>query len=234
MKKHTLLFTSALSAMLLLAACNTTEEDETPVDEQTAGSVDETTDTQDAGTENEEEASNETSDETTEEDAGEDAASSPSTVQYVDENGQQQEANTTWKTSPEQDYEIALAEGFTLVAEEPGRDMVTYDANDEIAMRVETFAKDETHYEEMARQTESNVGVTAPEGNYQPYEIKDLVAENEDVQHAAGFIVTYPEDEEQVVTVIFEKESKIVRLTVFDRTASEVTNALLQMGMTVK
>ncbi len=233
MKKHTLLFTSALSAMLLLAACNTTEEDETPVDEQTAGSVDETTDTQDEGAENEE-TSNEPSDETSEENAGEDAANPPSTIQYVDENGQQQEATTAWTTSPEQDYEIALAEGFSLNAEEPGRDMVTYDANDQISMRIETFSKDETHYEEMARQTESNVGVTAPEGNYQPYEIKDLVAENEDVQHAAGFIVTYPEDEEQVVTVIYEKESKIVRLTVFDRTASEVTNALLEMGMTVK
>ncbi|MGM9949798.1 MAG: hypothetical protein ACI33P_06710 [Lysinibacillus sp.] len=234
MKKHTLLFTSALSAMLLLAACNTTEEDETPVDEQTAGSESETTDTQDEGAGNEEATSDETSTETSGEDAGEGAESPPSTIQYTDENGQPQESNMAWTTSPEQDYEMALAEGFTLVAEEPGRDMVTYDANNEISMRVETFSKDETHYEEMARQTESTVGVTAPDGNYQPYEMKDLVAENEDVLHAAGFIVTYPEDEEQVVTVIYEKESKIVRLTVFDRTASEITNALLEMGMTVK
>ena len=234
MKKHTLLFTSALSAMLLLAACNTTEEDETPVDEQTAGSVDEATDTQDEGTGNEEETSDETATETSEEDAGEEAASPPATIQYTDENGQPQEAATTWTSSPEQGYEIALAEGFTLVAEEPGRDMVTYDANDEIAMRIETFSKDETHYEEMARQTESNVGVSAPDGNYQPYEMKDLVAENKDVLHATGFITTYPEDEEQVVTVIYEKEEKIVRLTVFDRAASEVTDALLEMGMSVK
>ncbi len=234
MKKHTLLFTSALAAMLLLAACNTTEEEETPIDEQTTGSESETTETQDEGTENENEASDEASTEAPEEDAGESTESAPSTIQYKDENGQPQEAATTWTTSPEQDYEIALAEGFTLDAEEPGRDMVTYAANDAVSMRIETFSKDETHYEEMARQTESNVGVTAPDGNYQPYEVKDLVAENKDVQHATGFIVTYPENEEQVVTVIFEKESKIVRLTVFDRTSSEVTDALLKMGLTVK
>ncbi|WP_413365102.1 hypothetical protein [Lysinibacillus sp. 3P01SB] len=236
MKKQTLLFTSALSAMLLLAACNTTEEDNTPVDEQTAGSADETTETQDENKGNEEETSNETSEEaasneTSEESAGE---SAPSTIQYVDEKGQETEAKLSWTSSPEQDYEIALAEGFTLTAEEPGSDMVTYDANDQISMRIETFSKDETHYEEMARQTESTVGVTAPDGQYQPYDIQSLIEKNKEIQHATGFIVTFAEDEEQVVTVIYEKESKIVRLTVFDRTSSEVTNALLEMGLTVK
>jgi outer membrane biogenesis lipoprotein LolB len=246
MKKQTLLFTSALSAMLLLAACNTTEDDNSPVDEQTAGSTDETTDTQDKGKENEEETSDgaseetsngtseETSDEASGENAGENAEGAQSTIQYVDEKGQQQEAKLSWTTSPEQDYEIALAEGFTLTAEEPGRDMVAYEANEQISMRIETFSKDETNYEEMAQQTESTVGVTAPDGQYQPYDIKNLIEKNKEIQHAAGYIVTFAEDEEQVVTVIYEKESKIVRLTVFDRTSSEVTDALLEMGLTVK
>lgn len=233
MKKQTLIFTSALSAMLLLAACNSTEKEDTPVDEQTTGSVDETTDTQKENDTNEE-----TSNETTEENAGENVeettATPPSTIQYVDEKGQKQEAKTTMTTSPAQDYEIALAEGFSLTAEEPKRDMVTYDANDQISMRIETFAKDETHYEEMARQTESNVGLTAPDGKYQPYDIQTLIEKNKDIQHATGFVATYPEDEEQVVTIIYEKESKIVRLTVFDRTSGEITNALLEMGLTVK
>lgn len=233
MKKQTLIFTSALSAMLLLAACNSTEKEDTPVDDQTTGSVDETTDTQKENATNEEE-SNETTEENAGENAEETTANPPSTIQYVDEKGQQQEAKTTLTKSPEQDYEIALAEGFSLTAEEPGRDMVTYDANDQISMRIETFAKDETHYEEMAQQTESTVGLTAPDGKYQPYDIQTLIEKNKDIKHATGFVATYPEDGEQVVTIIYEKESKIVRLTVFDRTSGEITNALLEMGLTVK
>lgn len=236
MKKQTLIFTSALSAMLLLAACNSTEDDKTPVDEQTAGSVDESTETEDESKGNEEGTQNdETSEEATEDTAGEDTESTPPSVQYVDEKGEQQESNLSWTKSPEQDYEIALAEGFSLTAEEPGRDMVTYEGNDQISMRIETFTKDNTtDYEEMARDTESTVGLTAPDGQYQPYDIQNLVEKNKEIQHATGFIATFAEDEEQVVTVIYEKESKIVRLTVFDRTSSEVTDALLEMGLTVK
>lgn len=237
MKKQTLLFTSALSAMLLLAACNSTEEDKTPVDdEQTAGSVDETNETEDEGKENVEGTQNGTSEEAAgeTETAGEDTESTSSSIQYVDEKGEKKESNLSWTTSPEHDYEIALAEGFSLTAEEPGRDMVTYDANDQISMRIETFSKDDINYEEMASQTESNVGLTAPDGQYQPYDIQSLIEKNKEVQHATGFIATFAEDGEQVVTVVYEKESKIVRLTVFDRTSSNVTNALLEMGLTVK
>ncbi|KGR83904.1 hypothetical protein [Lysinibacillus odysseyi] len=234
MKKQTLLFTSALSAMLLLAACNTTEKDDTPVDDQTTGSVDETTKTEDGSNENKEETANGSSEDTTEENAGKDVENTLPSIQYEDENGQKKESKLSWTTSPEQDYEIALAEGFSLTAEEPGRDMVTYNANDQISMRVETFSKDDTDYEEKARETESTVGLTAPDGQYQPYDIQSLVEKNKEIQHATGFIATFAEDDDQVVTVIYEKDSKIVRLTVFDRTSSKVTNALLEMGLTVK
>ena len=113
--------------------------------------------------------------------------------------------------------------------------MLVYDEDDQYSMRIEVFAKDETNnYEEMAQQTENTVAITAPEGQYTSYELKPLLASHQDILNAAGYAATYVEDDDQVVTVIFEKESKIVRLTIFDTTAAEMTEAFLQMGFTIQ
>ena len=224
MKKYTFVVTSALSAMLLLSACNSTEDSNPVNEEETTGSVNEQTNTQNSATD---------SADTTVDDSTEEATPSNNTIQYV-KNGEQKEVETTMKQSPEQDYEIALAQGFSVEGEEPGRDMLVYDEDDQYSMRIEVFAKDETNYEEMAQQTENTVAITAPEGQYAPYDLESLLASHKDILNATGYVVTYTEDDDQVVTVIFEKQSKIVRLTIFDTTAAEMTNAFLQMGFTIQ
>ena len=225
MKKYTFVVTSALSAMLLLSACNSTEDSSPANEEETTDSVNEQANTQNSATD---------SADTTVDDSTEEATPSNNTIQYV-ENGEQKEIKTTMTQSPEQDYEIALAQGFSIEGEEPGRDMLVYDEDDQYSMRIEVFAKDETNYEEMAQQTENTVAITAPEGQYTPYELESLLASHKDILNATGYVVTYTEeDDDQVVTVIFEKQSKIVRLTIFDTTAAEMTNAFLQMGFTIQ
>ena len=224
MKKYTFVVTSALSAMLLLSACNSTEDSNPVNEEETTGSVNEQTNTQNSATD---------STDTTVDDSTEEATPSNNTIQYV-KNGEQKEVETTMTQSPEQDYEIALAQGFSVEGEEPGRDMLVYDEDDQYSMRIEVFAKDETNYEEMAQQTEHTIAITAPEGQYAPYELEPLLAPHKDILNATGYVVTYTEDDDQVVTVIFEKQSKIVRLTIFDTTAAEMTNAFLQMGFTIQ
>ena len=225
MKKQTFFVTSALSVVLLLAACNSAE-DSTPVtQEETTGSVNEQT--------NKQNSANDHAD-TEVDDAVQETTPSNPTIQY-ETNGEQTEVETTMKKSPEQDYEIALAQGFSIVGEEPGRDMLVYDEDDQYSMRIEVFAKDETNnYEEIAQQTENTIAITAPEGQYTPYELEPLLASHQDILNAAGYVVTYTEDDDQVVTVIFEKESKIIRLTIFDTTAAEMTDAFLQMGFTIQ
>ncbi len=224
MKKYTFIVTSALSAILLLSACNSTEDSSPVNEEETTDSVNEQTNTQNSAND---------SVDTTVDDSTQEATPSTNTIQYV-ENGEQKEVETTMTQSPEQDYEIALAQGFSIVGEEPGRDMLVYDEDDQYSMRIEVFAKDETNYEEMAQQTENTVAITAPEGQYTPYELESLLASHKDILNATGYVVTYTEDDDQVVTVIFEKQSKIVRLTIFDTTAAEMTNAFLQMGFTIQ
>jgi len=225
MKKYTFVVTSALSAMLLLSACNSTEDSNPVNEEETTGSVNEQTNTQNSATD---------SADTTVDDSTEEATPSNNTIQYV-KNGEQKEVETTMTQSPEQDYEIALAQGFSVEGEEPGRDMLVYDENDQYSMRIEVFAKDETNnYEELAQQTENTVAITAPEGQYTLYNLEPLLASHQDILNAAGYVATYAEDEDQVVTVIFEKELKIVRLTIFDTTAAEMTDAFLQMGFTIQ
>lgn len=224
MKKYTFVVTSALSAILLLAACNSTEDSNPVNEEESTGSVNEQTNTQNSASDGTD---------TTVDDSIQETTPSNNTIQHVN-NGEQKEVETTMTKSPEQDYEIALAQGFSVISEEPGRDMIVYDENDKYSMRVEVFAKDETNYEEMAQQTESTVAITAPEGQYTPYELESLLASHKDILNAAGYVVTYTEDDDQVVTIIFEKQSKIVRLTVFDTTAAEMTNTFLQMGFTIQ
>ena len=224
MKKYTFIATSALSAMLLLSACNSTEDSNPVNEEETTGSVNEQTNTQNSASD---------SADTMVDDSTQETTPSNNTIQHV-ENGEQKEIETTMEQSPEQDYEIALAQGFSIVGEEPGRDMLVYDEDDQYSMRIEVFAKDETNYEEMAQQTENTVAITAPEGQYTPYNLEPLLASHKDILNAAGYVVTYTEEDDQVVTVIFEKESKIVRLTIFDTTAAEMTNTFLQMGFTIQ
>lgn len=225
MKKYTFFVTSALSVVLLLAACNSTEDSNPVKEEETTGSVNEQTNTQNSANDRADTEVDDTVQETT--------PSNP-TIQY-EKNGEQKEVVTTMTKSPEQDYEIALAQGFSVEGEEPGRDMLVYDENDQYSMRIEVFAKDETNnYEELAQQTENTVAITAPEGQYTLYELEPLLASHKDILNAAGYVVTYTEDDDQVVTVIFEKESKIVRLTIFDTTAAELTDAFLQMGFTIQ
>lgn len=225
MKKHTFFVTSALSVVLLLAACNSTEDSNPVKEEETTGSVNEQTNTQNSANDHTD---------TEVDDSVQEAIPSNHTIQY-EKDGEQKEVETTMTKSPEQDYEIALAQGFSVVGEEPGRDMLVYDEDDQYSMRIEVFAKDETNnYEEIAQQTENTVAITAPEGQYTLYELEPLLASHKDILNAAGYVVTYTEDDDQVVTVIFEKESKIVRLTIFDTTASEMTDAFLQMGFTIQ
>lgn len=226
MKKHTFFVTSALSVVLLLTACNSTEDPNPVKEEETTGSVNEQTNTQNSA--------NDSADTEVVDDAVQEATPSNPTIQY-EKNGEQKEVETTMTQSPEQDYEIALAQGFSVEGEEPGRDMLVYDENDQYSMRIEVFAKDETNnYEELAQQTENTVAITAPEGQYTLYELEPLLASHKDILNAAGYVVTYTEDDDQVVTVIFEKESKIVRLTIFDTTSAELTDAFLQMGFTIQ
>ncbi|MFF5993116.1 hypothetical protein AAGS61_00020 [Lysinibacillus sp. KU-BSD001] len=224
MKKHAFLITSAFSAMLLLAACNSTETPTPTEEEETAGTVNETNNTQNGAAEGEDTTADTGTEETNE---------STNTIEYV-ENGQPKKAETVTTVSPQQDYTISLAKGFSLEAEEPGRDMVMYDANNEHSMRIELFAKDETTYEEAALQTENTVKITAPEGKYEPYALDSLLTTHKDITNANGYVVTYTEDKDQVVTVVFEKGTKIVRLTVFDTTTAEMTDAFLQMGFTIE
>ena len=225
MKKYTFFVTSALSVTLLLAACNSIEDSNPVKEEETTGSVNDQTNTQNSANDHAD---------TEVDDSVQETTPSNHTIQY-EKNGEQKEVETTMTQSPEQDYEIALAQGFSVEGEEPGRDMLVYDEDHQYSMRIEVFAKDETNnYEELAQQTENTVAITAPEGQYTLYELEPLLASHQDILNAAGYVVTYTEDDDQVVTVIFEKESKIVRLTIFDTTAAQMTDAFLQMGFTIQ
>ena len=74
MKKHTFFLTSALSVVLLLTACNSTEDPNPVKEEETTGSVNEQTNTQNSA--------NDSADTEVVDDAVQEATPSNPTIQY--------------------------------------------------------------------------------------------------------------------------------------------------------
>lgn len=229
MKKYSFLIASAMSASLLLAACGTTDNTTPNEDKNTTDFVEPTV-TQETPV-----ADSTTPD--TVDDVTTSIKEQPKTnTSTSTDTGTNSEAPTTtnYTSSPEQNYKIALQQDFSLVAEEPGRDMIVYDADDQISMRIQTFATTETTYEEIAQQVKETTEITAPEGQFTTVDLAAFLSANTEVQNAVGYKIVYTEDAEQSVTVVFTKANKIVQLTVFDTTAETFTENLLAMGFSIK
>ncbi len=231
MKKYSLLIASALSA-LLLAACGTTE-DAIPVEGKTTESNSiEQAETQTEATSENDAAINEVEKkaemQTTE------PAKEASTAAASLQSSKTAAATATYTTSPEQDYEVILQDGFSLMAEEPGRDMITYDANDQIWMRVKTMTKEETTYEELAQSTKETAAATAPDGIFETISSAELLAKHADILNATGYKVVHREDDLQTLNIVFEKSEKLVELTIFDTKEAALTDTLLNIGFSIR
>lgn len=232
MKKYSFLVASAITASLVLAACGTTEDTQPDNEKQPSTTVEsaDTAETTEPTTATETtETSNESTTET-------ETADQPSSNDQTNSTTPEKPiaADIAYTASPEQNYEISLKQGYTLTAEEPGRDMVINDANDRISMRIEAYNKSDVNYKELAQTAQQTVEVTAPDGKYETLDVTASLAAHSDVLNAVAYKIVYTEDAEQAVTVVVEKQDKIIQLTIFDSIDSKFTNELLEMGFSVR
>lgn len=231
MKKNYLFLTTVLFAMLFVSACNETEKPDSEKDKIEESSaeapIQDNEDTNEAE-QNEQQQTDEQ--QSNEEQQLND--NQKTTITYS-VNGKKVTAETVVVTSGTQNYKMMVAKDFTLTNEEPGRDMLIYNQNDAHSMTIETFSKEDTNYEEIKKETEDTIAITAPEGKYEQGNINSYLQSN-NIKNAANYIVKYEEDQEQVVTAVFEKDNIIARLTIFDNLQSEFTDAFLQMGFTIQ
>lgn len=207
-------------SIIVLAACNTAEEATTETDSETGT----------AHTEGKEVNDSVETDEPTTQDAQQEestAAEENSHSITFTSNGTSKTEELT-SISSEQ-YTLQVIPGFSFTQEEPGKDVLYYDENDSVYMRIEAMTKNDTTLDDLAANTEEVMNAVSKD--YEQYDITSFV-ENQNLTNSKAYIAKV--DTEEVIAVVFEKDDKIVRLTIFDNEETDLSEAMIKMGLTIE
>lgn len=198
---------SLLSVLLLtgfLGACNTTTENDQGSTEQ----------------ENNETEQSTSKDPTTKEKtATAGVSSAPETLEG------------TLVASDSQEYAITVIDGFELTAEEPNKDLLFNQENDQQSMRIETFNAKEMNINDV-----TNNLVEILKASNDNAEVVEITEENqlpikEFIEEASGFQIATPDG--LVSGYTFLKDGLIVKLTVFDTNDTPALESFVEMAETI-
>ncbi|RSK36981.1 hypothetical protein [Bhargavaea beijingensis] len=231
--KHKLKYASiSAAAVLMLAACGTAgeEADNNDTQMEQEESADQNQGAENADTETGKE---ETTDENVDEEDAQDVTDQeeergPERELAYQSDSSQQTGQATLTESDEMDYSIYVLDGYQLTSEEPNKDVLYWNEDEQVFMRIETFGSDtdlKTLTEQMISSLEYDGGKAADvSGEYSLEKssgIEDLV-------------IRQLKTEEGLSTgAVFTKDGMTVRLTVFDKPETDQTDALLSMGATI-
>lgn len=227
MKKNVGLFSTVCLTLLLLTACNTEEEPQQGMEEPANEEItpteeinkDEKTETNEKVNEPKETEGQLNPAKTKENEVTNDITYST--------NGDEITEETT--TVDSNNYSLQLIPGFTLTPEEPGKDMLYFEENDKISMRIETIPATQATYDDIVANTEETVAAI---GEYEPFPIDQYIGNHSEISKAIAYTVTF--ETEKIVMIVFEKGDIIVRLTVYDDTSVDLTDAMVKMGLTIQ
>ena len=226
MQKKLFSILALLLTAVLVVGCNTSDKtedsdaqqnepsntaaDQKPSGDETAGESQEEEDTP---------ASNDTN--------TEDATKQPQQdVKYV-QNGEEKTEKANVSESVDQSYKLQQLPGFTLTQEEPGKDMLVSNADDEVFMRIETIEASQSSFEEVKTTMQDYMNAV---GETVALPADELTA-FKDVQNIEGYVVDF--DTEKVIGVVFEKDGLITKLTNHDNDEQDLTDAMLNMAATI-
>lgn len=226
MKTNMKLFSTAFLALLLLTACNTAEEpkqaseptnEEVNTDEKIETNEQQVTEPQINEPQETEEQPSSTKEE---------EPANTNSITYTT-NGDEVTEETT--TIDSENYSIQTIPGFILTPEEPGKDMLYLEENDEVSMRIETMSTNTTTYDKIIANTEETMAAI---GEYESFPVDSYVESHSDISKASAYMVTF--ETEKVIMVVFEKGNMISRLTIYDNTTVDLTDAMIKMGLTIQ
>ncbi|MEE1131902.1 MAG: hypothetical protein UHX00_09830 [Caryophanon sp.] len=133
---------------------------------------------------------------------------------------------TNFTTSSEQPFGLEVMDGFTLVAEEPGKDQLLYTSNERVSMAIETFTFGEKTYDDVfaaAMDQASAMGDVTP--------IEELPM-SDNISNIAAFEVNV--NGEYVVVIALETPSILAQFTLMDTADRKFLNAMMQMAVTIQ
>ncbi|MCG3087430.1 hypothetical protein [Sporosarcina cyprini] len=134
-------------------------------------------------------------------------------------------------TSDEQNYSMQILPGFTLTAEEPGRDVLYSDKNSEAFMRIETKPNDGESYDDWVANSQELVKASTEE-DVQNVTDANLLPAGDGIENAVAF--NSKSDEVSTTGVVFVKGDLLVRLTIFDTPEEDLGADFIKMGQTIQ
>lgn len=231
-KKFRLAFLTSVLSIALLAACNTAEEDSSSETVSSDTEAQETVDSQNAA-----ETAEPTNEEANESNEADDAnvngkeeqpaqGDNDNSITYTS-NGETKSGDVT--TASGEQYSMKVLNGFTFTAEEPGKDVVYYDEDDSVFMRVEVMSTADTTFDDLVSNTEEMM--TAISESYEAFDIAPLVKDQE-LANQAAYVAEL--DAEEITAIVYEKGDKIIRLSVYDNEENDLSEAMIKMGLTIE
>jgi hypothetical protein len=230
MKKSLSIISSALLLSAMLAACNTDTEQPTNTSANETTEA-ESTKTETATTEATEETVNEQTAEQGEQPSGDTTSSEKTELTYTSK-GEAVTEKTITSTSDELGYSISHLESYTLESEEPGVDHLFSNADDALSMQIKVASTEETTFDDMSASTKETITAIASEGNYEEVDLTNVKAATPSINNVIGYETVL--DSEKITIVTFEKGAKIITLTIYDTEEADLTDAFLNMGLTIQ
>lgn len=226
-----------------LAACNTDTDEPTTTnaskeepteteqvqneEQQETNETNETNETDDSSSEPKEEEATEPSEETKAEQ--EDKADN-TTLTYIS-NGQTFEEKVVTSTSDEMNYTIQHLENYTLTSEEPGVDSLLNNADEATSMQIEVVKKEDVTFDQLKESAKETISAIAPEST-KDLDLSSTLSERKEILNIVGYEALL--EDEKIVKVVIERENLFVTLTIYDSIQADLTDAFLQMGLTIQ
>ena len=225
-----------------LAACNTdtdepttsnaaneepAETEEVQNEEQPETTETNETDESDDASSDQQEEATETSEDTKAEQ--EDKADN-TTLTYIS-NGQPFEEKVVTSTSDEMNYTIQHFENYTLTSEEPGVDSLLNNADEATSMQIEVVQKEDVTFDQLKESAKETISAIAPDST-KDLDLASTLEERKEISNIVGYEALL--EDEKVVKVVIERENLFVTLTIYDNVQADLTDAFLQMGLTIQ
>lgn len=233
MKKSISTIGAILFLSVLLAACNTdtAEPIVTGANEQQPNNNEQVPNEPEQTNEDQQEDATATPTNTTEEPKSETIENNEASTLTYTSNGQPITEEVVTAKSEEMDYTIQHFENYVLVAEEPGIDHLLYNEDDTLSMQIEVVKKEETTFDQIKTSANETMSAISAE-NLKELDLSAISTNREEILNIVGYETMF--DGEKVVKVVFERENLFAVLTIYDNPEKDLTDAFLQMGLTIR
>ena len=227
MKKMTSTIGTLLFLSVLLAACNTDSAEPT-----VTGATEQQQDNEQVPNEpvqTEDDQQEDTPTNTTEEPKTE-PIDKNETLTYTS-NGQPFSEAVVNAKSNEMDYTIQHFENYTLVAEEPGVDHLLNNEDDTLSMQIEVVKIEEATFDQIKTSAYETMSAISSE-NLKELDLSAISTKREEIKNIVGYETIL--DGEKVVKIAFERDNLFAILTIYDKPEKDLTDAFMQMGLTIQ